>query len=125
MATSIWPDSKITVANDTRLLYPEDSDIKMSFEKFHELYPSNLLVITIYLNSENYIDHKGDMDQKSEIEKYMSLAKMLQKNRYVSSHVSIGYLTSSAYERFDELKKQRIIYHIFTVMKHEQRESLT
>ncbi len=96
MARSIWPDSKITVANDTGLVYPEHSDTAMSYEQFLELYPTNVLVITVYLNSENYIDGKGNMDQKSEFEKYMTYAKMLQEERYVSSKVSIGYLTSEA-----------------------------
>lgn len=105
MAASIWPDSKITIANDTGLVYPEHSDTKMSYEQFLKLYPTNTLVIMIYLNSENYIDSKGNMDQKSEIEKYMALAKMLREKRYVSSDISIGYLTPEAYERFDALKK--------------------
>lgn len=105
MARSIWPDSKITVANDTGLVYPEHSDTAMPYEQFLELYPTNVLVITVYLNSENYIDGKGNMDQKSEFEKYMTYAKMLQEERYVSSKVSIGYLTSEAYARLEELKK--------------------
>ncbi len=105
MVKSIWPDGKVIVANETGLVYPEHNDTKMSYEQFLKLYPTNTQVISVYLNSDNYVDSKGDMNQDLEMEKYMDFSKMLQEKRYFSSLITIGYLTSQAYERLEEVKK--------------------
>ncbi|MEK4104063.1 hypothetical protein NST28_08295 [Paenibacillus sp. FSL R10-2791] len=105
IAASIWPDSKIIVANETGLVYPKHNDTKISYEQFLKLYPTNTLVISVYLNSDNYVDGNGDMDQEAEMRKYMDFAKILAENKYVSSLIGIGYLTPEAYGRLEEVKK--------------------
>lgn len=103
-AQRYWSDSKVVIDNDTRLVYPEHTDTKMSYSEFLKLYPMNIQVISIYINSEGYIDSKGNMNQEVEIQKYMSFAKNLTSNSYVSSLIGISYLSPEAYKRFDEVK---------------------
>ncbi|OMD41077.1 hypothetical protein [Paenibacillus odorifer] len=105
MAASIWPDSKVIVANETGLVYPEHSDTKISYEQFLKLYPTNTQVVTVYLNCDNYMDNKGNADRDKEIEAQLAFVKRLEENKYVSSLITIAYLTPDAHSRLDDIKK--------------------
>ncbi len=106
LAQSLWPDSRIEVALDTNLVYPEHNDIAMSYEEFLGYYPAPIttLLIGVYLNVDDYIDKDSAMDQEGEMEKYLNFAKLLVEHKYVNSGISIIYLSPEAYGLFDEAK---------------------
>src|SRR5690554_4151241 len=74
----------------------------MFYEEFLEHYPMNTMLIHVYLNSENYIDDKGEMNQDAEIEKYKVFAELLKEKKYVSSQISTIYITPEAYALYEE-----------------------
>ena len=102
MANSIWGESRVHVANDTGMTYPEHSDTSMSYEQFLKLYPMNWQLVEVYINCERYIDSYGNMDQQAEIDKYKAFAQKLVDHKYMRSSISIWYITPDAYDRFDE-----------------------
>lgn len=107
MAKSIWPDSKLIIANDTGLTYPEHSDTRMSYKEFLDIYPMNTQLVKIYLNADHYMDTKGNMNSEVEFEHYHIFANQLAGNQYLNSLISIIYLTPEAYEQFEQAKASR------------------
>lgn len=107
MAKSIWPDSKLIIANDTGLTYPEHSDTRMSYKEFLDIYPMNTQLVKIYLNADHYMDTKGNMNSEVEFEHYHIFANQLAGNQYFNSLISIIYLTPEAYEQFEQAKASR------------------
>ncbi|NGM82830.1 hypothetical protein G5B47_10435 [Paenibacillus sp. 7124] len=104
LVRTYWPDAKVVIANDTRQTYPEENDTSMSYTEFQKRYPMNTQLVSIYLNGDDYIDARGNMDQKGEVDKYMEFAKVLAEHQYVSSMVTWTFLTKDAYDRLDEAK---------------------
>lgn len=107
LAKRIWPDSKLIIANDTGLTYPEHSDTGMSYKEFLDHYPMNTQLVKVYLNADDYMDAKGNMNSQAESEHYLSFANQLADNQYINSLISIIYLTPEAYEKFEEAKKSK------------------
>ncbi|NIK77501.1 hypothetical protein FHS15_002637 [Paenibacillus castaneae] len=121
LAKTIWGDVKVTNGNDTGMMYPDHSDIHMSYERFLELYPMNWQLVTIYVQGDSYVDSEGKMDQESEIEKYKEFAKLLADNKYVKSDVIIAYLTPDAYARFNEAQQSvRTVMNFYTNEEEEE-----
>lgn len=107
LAKRIWPDSKLIIANDTGLTYPEHSDTGMSYKEFLDHYPMNTQLVKVYLNADDYMDAKGNMNSQAESEHYLSFANQLADYQYINSLISIIYLTPEAYEKFEEAKKSK------------------
>ncbi|WP_314586777.1 hypothetical protein [Paenibacillus terrigena] len=121
LANSIWGESRVYVANDTGMTYPEHSDTSMSYEQFLKLYPMNWQLVEVFINCERYIDSNGDMDQQGEIGKYKAFAKKLVDNKYMRSSISFRYITPDAYRRFDEAKNSdKDIFEFFSDEEKEQ-----
>ncbi|WP_314586779.1 hypothetical protein [Paenibacillus terrigena] len=104
IANSIWGESRVNVANDTGMTYPEHSDTNMSYEQFLKLYPMNRQLVEVFLNCERYIDKNGGMDQQAEIDKYKAFAQKLADHKYMRSSIYIWYIAPDAYDRFDEAR---------------------
>ncbi len=115
LAQSIWPDSRVDVAIDTKSLYPNHTDLMMSYEEFLQHYPSPIttLLIGVFLNGEDYIDQEGNMDQEGELAKYLAFAELLADHKYLSSRIGIAYLSPEANERFDEAKNADVNVEIY------------
>ncbi|MCL6605147.1 MAG: hypothetical protein K6T94_19975, partial [Paenibacillus sp.] len=62
-------------------------------------------VISVYLDASQYIDGLGGMDQQAEVDKYLKFAEVLSDHQYISSGVSMVYLTPEAYGKFDEFRQ--------------------
>ncbi|MCL6606444.1 MAG: hypothetical protein K6T94_26600, partial [Paenibacillus sp.] len=62
-------------------------------------------VISVYLDASQYIDGLGGMDQQAEVDKYLEFAEVLSDHQYISSRLSMVYLTPEAYGRFDEFRR--------------------
>ncbi len=110
LAQSIWADSRVNVAIDTNLIYPEHTDLSMSYEEFLKYYPAPIttLLIGVSLNGDDYIDNQGDLDYQTEMHKYEEFSKLLVEKNYVSSRIGIRYLTPQAYARFDEAQNSEV-----------------
>ncbi|MFB9324435.1 hypothetical protein ACFFSY_00580 [Paenibacillus aurantiacus] len=106
LAKGIWGDSRIEVANDTGLTYPEEADTSMSYADFIKRYPNNWQIVSVYLDGSAYIDGKGDLNAEEEIARYGQFAEELKEKGYFRSSVYISYLTPEAYAKFDELAKE-------------------
>lgn len=104
LAKRYWPDAKVVVANDTRLTYPEDNDTSITYPEFLKRYPMNIQMIMIYLKGDDYIDGNGDIDEKTEVDKYLAFGKDLAESKYNSSSITWLFLTPQAYNRFEEAR---------------------
>lgn len=102
IAEQFWPGSMIIISNDTRLRYPEDNDINMSYTEFLRKNPTNKMLIKIYVNGDQYVDNNAKMDEEMEMSKYAAFAASVAEQGYVSSTVSIIYATPDMYNRFEE-----------------------
>lgn len=105
IAEQFWPGSKIIISNDTRLGYPTDNDINMSYREFLEKNPGNTMLIMIYVNGDLYINPQGEIDEVTEMHKQLSFADRIAKQGYVSSRVSLVYAKPEMYNRFEEALK--------------------
>lgn len=100
-----WPEGQWVVVNDTKLRYPEHNDTSMPYTEFIKLYPTNTQIVTTCLNIEDYMDSKGMIDTEAEVKKYIAYAKELAEQNYVSSQVSLLFLTPEALDKLEEAKR--------------------
>lgn len=120
IAKQFWPDSKIVISNDTKLMYPEDNNTSMSYKEFLEKNPNNTMLIKVYVNGDPYVDNKGGMNEESEMSNYKSFADLIIKAGYVSSSVSFIYATPDMYNRFEEaLKSSNTVDRYFDLEKEK------
>ncbi|KAA9005444.1 hypothetical protein F4V43_08225 [Paenibacillus spiritus] len=104
LAQRLWPAASLSVANDTRLTYPKERDISMSFAEFMERYPTNIQLVSIYLDASGHLNGEGRIDSGQELPKYREFAGLLKDQGYYRTSVNWVYLTPEAYLRLGEAR---------------------
>lgn len=123
MARKFWSDAKVTITNDTVWTYPTHVDRDMTYEEFLKLYPSNTQLISVFVNSENYMNEMNEMDEDSELLRYQQFAKVLVESGNLKTRFNVKYLSLDAYSRYDELRR-RSAEMTYEYKKEEDERSL-
>ncbi|WP_377488339.1 hypothetical protein [Paenibacillus aurantiacus] len=104
---ALWPDGKVSITNDAGLNDADDKDTSMSYEEFVKLHPENWQLVYVFLNSADYMDAQGRMNQEAEIQKFDRLARQLSASKYLRSSIGVYYLTPEAYSLFEEAERSK------------------
>ncbi|MFP4978395.1 hypothetical protein ACE6ED_23510 [Paenibacillus sp. CN-4] len=124
IAKQFWPDSKIVISNDTKLMYPEDNNTSMSYKEFLEKNPNNTMLIMLYLNGDQYVGDKGTIDEEKELKNQLAFANQIAEQGYVSTRVSFVYAKPEMYNRFEEaLQSSETVDRFFEKEQEKTGES--